>query len=312
MSLLNNIQFDHLTSSFKNIIDLETTAIEYKNAIQAKLVEVKNSYQYLIKHNNKKIFIFCLDALFFQYKCHSNEYENLSRSIMLIVNRMYGDYYKLYNILVMQIKEKNIPLKTVEEPKKFAVYKDLDPFHEYSISEITEVHQACMDIIFELTQHHINMEKSAHNYSMTSNVGMSIMNFMHTLQYEGTLIREQIQLYVNYLNFFHASHENYLKKLVDKIRTFQEEMDNEIKNENGDNIDMSNIDLECIFATTENVEINTILEETEQVLQDNTTLIEEIEETIQNGEQTEENDQQAENECVQENTEIQRIDSNNN
>jgi len=277
MSLVN-IQFEQLHADFKNLIGLEKVALDHKNAINNKLGEVKNTYQYLIKNNNnKKIFLFCLDSLFFQYKCHSMEYENLSKSLILIVNRMYGDYYKLYNILIVQLKEKNIALKSIEDPKKFSVYKDLEPFHEFSMAEIVDIHQSIMEIIQELHTHYNHLEKSAYQYSITSNVGMTIANFMHTLQYENTLLREQIHLYINYLSFFHASHENYLQKLVQKIQHFQQDMEAEIKNEQGENIDMSNIDLECVFASSENVEIEHILEESEQVLVDGEKMITQVE-----------------------------------
>jgi hypothetical protein len=193
------------------------------------------------------------------------------------VNRMYGDYYKLYNILIVQLKEKNIILKSAEEPKKFSVYKDLEPFFEYSIAEITDIHQSVMDIIQELHTYYNHLEKSAYQYSITSNVGMTIANFMHTLQYENTLIREQIHLYINYLSFFHASHEKYLQNLVQKIQNFQQNMEAEIKNEQGENMDMSNIDLECVFASSENVEIEEIIQESEQVLESAEKIIEQVE-----------------------------------
>jgi hypothetical protein len=106
---------------------------------------------------------------------------------------------------------------------------------------------------------------------------MTIANFMHTLQYENTLIREQIHLYINYLSFFHASHENYLQKLVQKIQHFQEEMEKEIKNEQGENMDMTNIDLECVFASSENFEVENILQQSEQVLEDAEKIIEQAE-----------------------------------
>lgn len=279
MSYLHNIDFEKLTTDFKEIIDLEKTYAEYKKTLHDKLGEIKNTYQYLIKNNNKKIFLFCLDSFFFQYKCHSTDFENFAKSATLITNRMYGDYYKLYNILITQLKDKNTPLKTIEEPKKFPAYKDLEPFHEYAMSETIQIHNAIMDIIVELNQHHMSLEKTAYQYSITSHVGMSITNFMHTLQYENMLIREQIHLYVNYLSFFHESHHTYLKKLVNKIDAFQTEMEEEIKNTN-QSLDMSNIDLECIYTISENVKIDNLLEKSEEIIEQTETILQEIENRV--------------------------------
>ena len=276
MSYLHNIDFEKLTTDFKDIIDLEKTYVEYKKHIQDKLGEIKNTYQYLIKNNSKKIFLFCLDSFFFQYKCHSTDFENFAKSATLITNRMYGDYYKLYNILITQLKDKNTPLKTIEEPKKFPAYKDLEPFYEYGMGETVQIHNAIMDIIVELNQHHMSLEKTAYHYSITSHVGMSITNFMHTLQYENMLIREQIHLYVNYLSFFHESHHTYLRKLVTKIDAFQTEMAEEIKNTN-QSLDMSNIDLECIYTTSDTLKIDKLLEKSEEMIEQTETILQEME-----------------------------------
>ena len=113
MAYLHSVDFERHLTDFKDILRLEKTVVELNTAINEKLNEVKQTYQYLVKNNNKKIFLFCLDSFFFQYKNHNTEYENLSKSSVLIVNRMYGDYYKLYNILLLQLREKNVPLKKI-------------------------------------------------------------------------------------------------------------------------------------------------------------------------------------------------------
>jgi hypothetical protein len=288
MAYLHTVDFEKHLTDFKDILTLEKTIVESNKTINEKLNEVKQTYQYLVKNNSKKIFLFCLDAFFFQYKNHTNEYENLSKSAILIVNRMYGDYYKLYNIMVLQLREKNIPLKSITESKKFSVYKDLDPYYPYSMNEITNIHNSIMEILLELQSYHNSLEKSAYNYSQTSHVGLSIMNFIHTLQYENMLVREQIHLYVNYLSFFHNSHKTHLQKLIRKIETFQEEMEEDITNTNIQPFSQNNnsiepIDLECVFAITDNLKIDnitTILEDSDKIVKDSESIIQQIENII--------------------------------
>lgn len=286
MAYLHSVDFEKHINDFKEILRSEKTVVELNTTISDKLNEVKQTYQYLVKNNNKKIFLFCLESFFFQYKNHNTEYENLSKSSILIINRMYGDYYKLYNILLQQLREKNIPLKTISESKKFAIYKDLEPYHPYTIGEIIDVHNSIMEILFELQAYHNSLEKSAYNYSQTSNVGLSITNFIHTLQYENMLVREQIHLYVNYLSFFHGSHKVYLNKLINKIQTFQQEMEEDITNTNiqpfSQNIPIETVDLECVFAIAENASIDTILEDSDKIVKDSEEIIEKIEHLITN------------------------------
>lgn len=152
------------------------------------------------------------------------------------------------------------------------------------MNEITEIHNSIMEILFELQSYHNSLEKSAFSYSQTSNVGLSITNFIHTLQYENMLVREQIHLYVNYLSFFHNSHKTYLNKLIYKIKTFQQEMEEDITNTNIQPFSQSNsieqVDLECVFAITENMNITTILEDSDKVVKDSEDIIEKIENII--------------------------------
>ena len=58
MAYLHSVDFEKHLSDFKDIIDLEKTIVEANNGINKKLNEVKQTYQHLVKNNNKKIFLF--------------------------------------------------------------------------------------------------------------------------------------------------------------------------------------------------------------------------------------------------------------
>jgi hypothetical protein len=59
-------------------------------------------------------------------------------------------------------------------------------------------------------------------------VGNSITSFIQTLEYENTLLHEQIGLYINYIGFFHVSQTQFLKKLFDRVQCFQLEIESDI------------------------------------------------------------------------------------
>ena len=275
MSYLHSFTADKLVSCFQEIVEIDTDIMDKKTVLLQKLNDLKSTYQQLVKNNNKKIMLFCLDAFYFQYKILTNEMDDISKSIVLINNRMYGDYYKLYNIIVMQSREKGFPLKTINENKKYAIYKDLEPFKEFSVEEISAIHQGIIEIIFELHEYHNQLEKSAYQYNNVR-AGTSITNFMHTLEYENMLIREQYTLYMNYLSFFHDSHKKYLTKLYNKLAAFQIEVDEDMmtngqlaKNSEMDRAQLE-IDLEAetilddsSTAPSENVVENIALEQTD-------------------------------------------------
>jgi hypothetical protein len=100
---------------------------------------------------------------------------------------MYGEYYKLYNIIVAQLNERNILLQTISQHKKYPVYKDLEQLKEYSIADISEIHDTILNIINELYIFYSTKQQTVKEYSHTNNINMSITNFIHTLEYENTL-----------------------------------------------------------------------------------------------------------------------------
>jgi hypothetical protein len=112
--------------------------------------------------------------------------------------------------------------------KKYPVYKDLEPFYEYKNSCIIDIHADILKLVNYLYTHYSGKEQNINEYNTNTKVGMSINSFMQTLEYENTLLREQIGLYVSYITFFHSSHSSYLTKLSLKIQNFQKEIEEEI------------------------------------------------------------------------------------
>jgi len=159
--------------------------------------------------------------------------DNISRFVSLINNRMYGDYYKLYHIIILQCGQFNIDTREISaDSKKYPNYRDLEPFHEYDLDHIVGLHGDILTVLTQLFVHYSNKEQSITGYNDTANVGISIVNFIHTLEYENTLLREQVSLYVGYVAFFHNSHSAYLTKLSSKIHVFYREIEDDILNNN--------------------------------------------------------------------------------
>jgi hypothetical protein len=157
--------------------------------------------------------------------------ENIIKFIALINNRMYGDYYKLYNIIILQCAQFNIDTQDIAiDAKKYTPYRDLDQYHEYDLDNIIQLHRDILSIINQLLIYSGNKEQNITQYTDTNNIGISIVNFINTLEYENTLLREQITLYVNYVGFFHNSHTCYLTKLHNKIKGFYSEIEDDIMN----------------------------------------------------------------------------------
>jgi hypothetical protein len=220
-------QFDKLVHTFQHLLMVQKEIMTKREFLTVKLNALKDTYSQLVKSNSKKIFLFCLDSFYFQYKILTIELDNINRFSALINNRMYGDYYKLYNIMLTQMQE---PHRTQlgTPSSSYPVYKELEPFFEYKMSDIIHLHRDILRVLHFL---HLKFnEKQVHiqTYSDEINVGRSITSFLHTHEYENTLLREQMTLYVNYLEFFHTTQTNYMTKLFLHIDRFQREIEEEI------------------------------------------------------------------------------------
>lgn len=231
MASLHLFHLEQLVKKFQDILFLHSEIIKKRDAIQEKVVELKATYTDLVKHHTKKIFLFCLDTFYFQYKTLTMEMDNIGRSISLINNRMYGDYYKLYSIMLAQITDPTMDMSGfTSQFKKYAPYKELDPFQEYPIADTMQLHADILDMIQTLYRQFTKNDDHAHHYHNTIQARTSITNFLHTLAYENSLLREQISLYVNYLDFFHSTQHKFLSKLFCKMDDFKRDIEEDILN----------------------------------------------------------------------------------
>jgi hypothetical protein len=255
-----------------------------KQCVLDKLTQLKTVYNELVKTNSKKIFLFCLDSFYFQYKTFKLEMDHIDKTRALTNNRMYCDYYKLYHIILAHIKENRADLITVElEQKTYPVYKDLDPFQEYKIDDVRELHNNILHLINQLYSQSMTKSDDIEHYNDTHHIGFSISNFLNTLQYENTLLREQISLYINYVSFFHISQKRQLNRLYIRMQEFHKEIQENINiNQTFSIEDIS--EEKCLnrfYIIGEEVEIEAILEDSEFLAENSEKLLQRLDTVLQ-------------------------------
>lgn len=220
----------NLSTNFQDILALHSNIISKRSDLLGKLQDLKNTYNELVKQNTKKLFIFCLDSLFFQYKTLSIEMEDIARYLALINNRMYCDYYKLYKIILEQsTTELNLDVANLSEDfKKYPHYKDLEQFHEYKMNDIIQLHSDILTSLKLLYSNYASKIKTMNEYNSNVSVGISINNFLHTLDHENSGLQEHIHLYINYLEYFHISHNGYLSKILGQVDGISSEIEENV------------------------------------------------------------------------------------
>ena len=282
-SNIHNMHIEKLKNNFDNIISLKTEIARTKIQVSEKLQHLKDIYGELLKSNSKKIFLFCLDSFYFQYKTFAIEMDNIDRFRVLMNNRMYCDYYKLYNIVVNTIKENSEITLAENEVKTFPPYKDLEPFQEYKIEDIKDIHENILMLINKLHSFSSSKKYNIDHYNEKHRIGFSISNFINTLEYENRLTNEQISLYINYLSFFHISQKKQVQRLFSRINDFYKEINDNINVNQTFSIDdiQEEHKLNRFFVTTQDVAIENILEDSELLIRSSESVIGRIENIIQ-------------------------------
>ena len=216
-----------LENEFLNIKKLIDKIVETKNSIKQKLSQLKDIHGDIIKDNNsKKIFLICLESFHFQYKVMLFDIDNLQRKYLLLTNRTYCDYFNLYKLLYEILEEYKIKIPTETQ---HPVYKDLEPFHEYSLEDIDLVYVNVIQLIMCLISKLRIDENTVNKYKYKSLSGIRIANFINTLEYDNNILRDQIALYINYCDFFETTQLKYFSKMFIKVKMLHDEIDEDIK-----------------------------------------------------------------------------------
>lgn len=218
----NEYKLDKLKNDFQNIQLIIEEINQSKMIILDKINQPKHLYQDLIQNNNTNVFIFCLDSLHFQYKLSLMDYESIKTNLSFIMNRMYCDYYKLYNMILLEMNEKKwIEIKREPFPK----YNDLDIYSEYDLEIIIKIHNEILNVIHKLYSKYIELINGEKKYKTNQKSVVSISNFLNTLKYENGMLENQIMLYINYVSFFHFSQKKSLVRLYSKMVEFNKHID---------------------------------------------------------------------------------------
>ena len=264
----NHLQIDKLKQNFKNIMKLSTDISKIKLKVNNKLETMKELYNNIVKFNNKKIFLFCLDSFHFQYKNFIVEAENIDKVRLLTNNRMYCDYYKLYNIMMKFVKEEKKDLELQDLDNTYPIYKDLEPFLEYKSNDIKSIHNNILDIIHLLYNEIETSHNNITHYNDNNKMGFTLSNFLNTLEYENKLLQEQIELYINYICFFQISQKKQLKSIYSKLLDFDKAITDNVNINKSYSID--DIVIDEIVTEEEEPRLSILLQDKEEEeLQDN-------------------------------------------
>lgn len=234
-----DIQLSKLKNNFANIMSIRNNTKNIFDILELRIKKLKSTHSELIKKNKTQLFVFGLDSFHFQSKLIDIEYDDMKRIFLAINNRMYCEYYKLYKLIVEYVFETINDKKITEIIKlnKFPIYKDLEPFKEYKIETIMEVHENIIILIASIISTINNKENELEIYKNKKDLGLSLDNFVNSFNFDIIIMREKVKLFLMYIDFFHKLHTKYLKRFSNKLQLMYTHITNEIKFDDFVNLD---------------------------------------------------------------------------
>ena len=234
-----------MESKFKNSFE---TIKDYKNDIDNVFRYIKNKTEiltcmyndYLKEIKDTVNYRLSLDSFNFQTKLINIEHDNYNKIFKFFINRMYGDYYKLYNKLIDYVKNNVKNVKIVND-NQYPKYKDLEVNVEYNIEIIDEVYSNILSILTELSNYCLKENHLIKEITKKQNNGININNFLNEKKYSIIILEQKINFYYEILKGYIESQKKFFKRLYLKLKLIYAQLSNDINLETNENKNNSNL-----------------------------------------------------------------------
>ena len=202
-------------------------------ALHIKVKKLNQFYNDFVKTNTSQLMIFGLDSFNFQNRMIANDISNMKQIKNLLFNRIYADYYKLYNIIISYIKsnltQSKIYTTLMTANKQFPKYDYLDVSTFYDFGTSNDVFYEIINLVHQLYDYCKNLDTQLQNYTQKKDIGLNIDNFVHTHEYLIFSMKSQIKLYMNYISFFIRVHTKYLQRFITRLKIIHCQLMEDIK-----------------------------------------------------------------------------------
>ena len=224
----NNIIFKKIN---KIMIEIQKVFFEINEQIN----NVYKIYQSLIndnKENKDKLSLYGLDTLNFQSNLFQTQYENCDYMYKILNNRIYGDYFKLYKIIMNTCISSNIDdpkfLSFINNEHNIAIYKDLDQTKVYTDIELFTVYELINQFITLSSDYIKSKEIIDNKHKNLIKNGFKINSLAYSHSQKIHLLKSQLELYLDYLDFYNQMHLKYFNKLNTDINDLLKDVNTEI------------------------------------------------------------------------------------
>jgi len=215
------VDIAQIKKKFDNLLILRADICAIFDILNSKVEVLQKIYLDLVKSHAHKSYVFGIDSFHFQNQLIETEYLNLNKTFQSIDNRVYCEYYNLYQMIQKyvrkDVKDEKL-IKSVSFNHKFVAYKHLDKDSSYDIKKIKEIHLAIAACIVELESLHTAREAELRNDRHQSELGLNIDNLVYTEMFINHMMKAKIDMFYRYLQVFNDHHVKYFTRLLLKTK----------------------------------------------------------------------------------------------
>ena len=228
MNTVNKTLNETFKTIIENKIDIENILCSIKTNID-KLDIIYDDYFKEI--NDKIVYNGSLDTFNFQTKLINIEYNNNMNVLNIFLNRMYGDYYKLYKKIVEYVNTE-IPRDEKINDSNYPTYKDLDISKKYSFNIIQKIFIDILSILNENNNYIIKENNNIKEIQNKQDNGLNINNFLNEKKFSLIIIEQKNNLYYEILKGDVSFQNKFLKRLYFKLKIFYTQIDINLETDN--------------------------------------------------------------------------------
>jgi len=233
-------------TDFLCIKDSKNTIDKFFREITFKLNRLSVIYRdYIKKSNLSEEYLISLDTLNFQEILIKTDVANYKNLYDTFLNQCYCQYFKLYQKIVIFLTkkyrfEKDITLDILTT-KTFTIYKDLQE-HRYEFTETENIYQTICDIILYIKNYVNKQTYHLKDDEIKIQNGIYIQNLLYEKKHDIDMLDDKIDLYNKMLENYMVFQDNFLKRMLLKMKVLYSQINADIS--------LETIDCDKVSITT--------------------------------------------------------------
>lgn len=240
-----------LSSEFNRVVLTRSDIVAQLIIVKSRVDKLASLHRDYVQNNKTP---FGLDTFRFQSKILEIDSLDTNSLFVVVCNRIYCEYFKLYKIVISYISDcvKIDGIDDVTKQYQFPIYKDLEPHKEYEFDIIVILHKHILDLLSLIVHKIRTRETELVTHQTMLDMGLNIDNFISTMKHDILLMREQTELFISYCQFFNTIHVKYLQRMYNKVQRLNDQINEDV---NFDDLSAKDIEVATSEKTSQDEQL---------------------------------------------------------